>query len=137
MFTKVRPSYNLQGFTLIELLVVIALIASITAITLPQLWSQFTLQQQRHQVESFWREVQVRAHFFRRNGENFLFSTTNEDWQTIAKQKKLNLLSGDPVLLRADGFTQGGKIYLQSISDERQWLITVSMPDGDVTIAQQ
>lgn len=126
-----------RGFTLIELLVVIALMASITAIALPQLWGQFTAQQQRQQVESFWREIQQQAQFMRRYGENFVFSSDNEHWQKAAADQQLNLLPSRPIVLRADGFTQGGDINLQALRDQRQWRITITMPDGDVTIAPQ
>ncbi|WP_217534092.1 prepilin-type N-terminal cleavage/methylation domain-containing protein [Vibrio metschnikovii] len=134
--SAVRQRHHQHGFTLIELLVVIALMASITAIALPQLWGQFTLQQQRQQVETFWREVQAQAHLIRRHGENFVFTAEDEYWQTAAEQQQLQLLSGTSIVLRADGFTQGGDIHLQALRDQRQWVITIAMPDGEVTIAQ-
>ncbi|PIB18041.1 type II secretion system protein [Vibrio rotiferianus] len=129
-----RSSSLKLGFTLIELLVVISLMAMVTTIVVPSLWGQYQHFQQRSKVESFWYQVVDKADASRQSGHNFILDTSSPEWIQAAEEQGLELHPSRPILIRADGFVQSGDVLLTVQSVQRNWRISIAMPDGKVTI---
>ena len=122
---------------MIEMIVVMALMAAASTIVVPQLWGQYTSLTQQKVIEQFWSQIHKQALASREHGENFVFQSSDAKWQQLAQDNELELEESSVVIVRADGFTQGGVINLKVLKGVERWGINIATPDGDVKIARQ
>lgn len=122
---------------MIEMIVVMALMAAASTIVVPQLWGQYNQFTQQKVIEQFWSQIHKQALVSREHGENFVFQSGDAKWQKLAQENELELEESSVVIVRADGFTQGGVINLKVLKSDERWGINISTPDGDVKIARQ
>ncbi|MET2899681.1 type II secretion system protein [Vibrio rotiferianus] len=137
MVLALKRSRAYRGFTMIEMIVVMALMAAASTIVVPQLWGQYTSLTQQKVIEQFWSQIHKQALASREHGENFVFQSSDAKWQQLAQDNELELEESSVVIVRADGFTQGGVINLKVLKGDDRWGINISTPDGDVKIARQ
>ncbi|GAB7229750.1 hypothetical protein VrSk94_34430 [Vibrio rotiferianus] len=137
MVLATKKSKAYRGFTMIEMIVVMALMAAASTIVVPQLWGQYKQFTQQKVIEQFWSQIHKQALVSREHGENFVFQSSDAKWQKLAQENELELGDSSVVIVRADGFTQGGVINLKVLKSDERWGINISTPDGDVKIARQ